>query len=95
MTRLLCLKAANMMDRAGNKAARNEIAMIKVQAPQMALRIIDDAVQAHGGGGVSNDFALAADWAAIRTLRLVDGPDEVHARAIARTEFGRYRGTAP
>jgi acyl-CoA dehydrogenase len=94
MTRLLCLKAANMMDRAGNKAARNEIAMIKVQAPQMALRIIDDAVQAHGGGGVSNDFALAADWAAIRTLRLVDGPDEVHARAIARTEFGRYRDTA-
>jgi acyl-CoA dehydrogenase len=93
MTRLLCLKAANMMDRAGNKAARNEIAMIKVQAPQMALRIIDDAVQAHGGGGVSNDFALAADWAAIRTLRLADGPDEVHARAIARTEFGRYRDT--
>ena len=94
MTRLLCLKAANMMDRAGNKAARNEIAMIKVQAPQMALRIIDDAVQAHGGGGVSNDFALAADWAAIRTLRLADGPDEVHARAIARTEFGRHRDTA-
>jgi acyl-CoA dehydrogenase len=93
MTRLLCLKAANMMDRAGNKAARNEIAMIKFQAPQMALRIIDDAVQAHGGGGVSNDFALAADWAAIRTLRLADGPDEVHARAIARTEFGRYRDT--
>jgi acyl-CoA dehydrogenase len=95
MTRLLCLKAANMMDRTGNKAARNEIAMIKVQAPQMALRIIDDAVQAHGGGGVSADFALAADWAAIRTLRLVDGPDEVHARAIARAEFGRYRDTAP
>jgi acyl-CoA dehydrogenase len=90
MTRLLCLKAANMMDRAGNKAARNEIAMIKVQAPQMALRIIDDAVQAHGGGGVSSDFALAADWAAIRTLRLADGPDEVHARAIARAEFRRY-----
>jgi acyl-CoA dehydrogenase len=93
MTRLLCLKAANMMDRAGNKAARNEIAMIKVQAPGMALRIIDDAVQAHGGGGVSNDFALAADWAAIRTLRILDGPDEVHSRAIARTEFGRYRNT--
>ncbi len=95
MTRLLCLKAANMMDRAGNKAARNEIAMIKVQAPQMALRIIDDAVQAHGGGGVSSDFALAADWAAIRTLRIVDGPDEVHAHAIARTEFGRYRDAGP
>ncbi|OTP79027.1 acyl-CoA dehydrogenase family protein [Caballeronia sordidicola] len=91
MTRLLCLKAADMMDRAGNKAARNEIAMIKVQAPQMALRVLDDAVQAHGGGGVSDDFALAADWATIRTLRLADGPDEVHARAIARAEFGRYR----
>ena len=94
MTRLLCLKAADMMDRAGNKAARNEIAMIKVQAPQMALRIIDDAVQAHGGGGVSGDFQLAADWANIRTLRLADGPDEVHARAIARAEFGKYRDGA-
>jgi acyl-CoA dehydrogenase len=91
MTRLLCLKAADMMDRAGNKAARNEIAMIKVQAPRMALRIIDDAVQAHGGAGVSSDFALAADWAGIRTLRLADGPDEVHARAIARAEFGRHK----
>jgi acyl-CoA dehydrogenase len=94
MTRLLCLKAADMMDRAGNKAARNEIAMIKVQAPQMALKIIDDAVQAHGGGGVSGDFILAADWANIRTLRLADGPDEVHARAIARAEFGKYRERA-
>jgi len=91
MTRLLCLKAADMMDRAGNKAARHEIAMIKVQAPQMALKIIDDAVQAHGGGGVSGDFQLAADWAHIRTLRLADGPDEVHARAIARAELGKYR----
>ncbi|AUW56991.1 acyl-CoA dehydrogenase [Sphingobium sp. SCG-1] len=91
MTRLLCLKAADLMDRAGNKAARNEIAMIKVQAPQMALRIIDDAVQAFGGGGVSGDFALAADWAHVRTLRLADGPDEVHERSIARAEFGRYR----
>ena len=90
MTRLLCLKAADIMDKAGNKAARNEIAMIKVQAPAMALRIIDDAVQAHGGGGVSGDFELAASWANIRTLRLADGPDEVHARAIARAEFGRY-----
>ena len=93
MTRLLCLKAADMMDRAGNKAARNEIAMIKVQAPQMALHIIDDAIQAHGGGGVSQDFALAADWSNIRTLRLADGPDEVHARAIARAEFARHRGS--
>ena len=91
MTRLLCLKAADMMDRAGNKAAQNEIAMIKVQAPQMALKIIDDAVQAHGGGGVSEDFTLAADWASIRALRLADGPDEVHARAIARAEYRRYR----
>ncbi|KAK0341182.1 hypothetical protein LTR94_027474, partial [Friedmanniomyces endolithicus] len=94
MTRLLCLKAADMMDRAGNKAARNEIAMIKVQAPQMALKIIDDAVQAHGGGGVSDDFLLAADWASIRTLRLADGPDEVHARAIARAEFRKHRDAA-
>ncbi len=90
MSRLLCLKAADMMDRAGNKSARNEIAMIKVQAPTMALKIIDDAVQAHGGGGVSGDFPLAFEWASIRTLRFADGPDEVHARAIARAEFGRY-----
>jgi alkylation response protein AidB-like acyl-CoA dehydrogenase len=90
MSRLLCLKAADMMDRAGNKSARNEIAMIKVQAPNMALRIIDDAVQAHGGGGVSGDFHLAFDWANIRTLRFADGPDEVHNRAIARWELGKY-----
>ncbi len=91
MTRLLCLKAADLMDRAGNKAARDEIAMVKVQAPRMALRIIDDAVQAHGAAGVSGDFELAAAWANIRTLRLADGPDEVHERAIARSEFGRAR----
>jgi acyl-CoA dehydrogenase len=90
MTRLLCLKAANMMDRAGNKSAQQEIAMIKVQAPNMALKILDDAVQAHGGGGVSGDFHLAHDWAAMRTLRFADGPDEVHNRAIARHEFGKY-----
>ncbi len=94
MTRLLCLKAADMMDRAGNKAAKDEIAMIKVQAPMMALRIIDDAIQAHGGGGVSQDFELAAAWAGIRTLRLADGPDEVHARAIARSEFARHAEAA-
>ena len=87
MTRLLCLKAADMMDHAGNKEARNEIAMIKVQAPSMALQIIDDAVQAHGGAGVSDDFHLASDWANIRTLRFADGPDEVHRRSIARAEF--------
>jgi alkylation response protein AidB-like acyl-CoA dehydrogenase len=90
MTRLLCLKAADMMDKAGNKAAQLEIAMIKVQAPTMALQIIDDAIQAHGGAGVSDDFGLAHDWAGIRTLRLADGPDEVHNRAIARAEFGKY-----
>ena len=90
MTRLLCLKAADMMDKAGNKAAQLEIAMIKVQAPTMALQIIDDAIQAHGGAGVSSDFGLAHDWAGIRTLRLADGPDEVHNRAIARAEFGKW-----
>ena len=95
MTRLLCLKAADMMDRAGNKTAQNEIAMIKVQAPQMAMRIIDDAIQAHGGGGVSGDFELAGDWANARALRLADGPDEVHARAIARAELRRYRDDRP
>jgi acyl-CoA dehydrogenase len=90
MSRLLCLKAADLMDKAGNKAAQAEIAMIKVQAPNMALRIIDDAVQAHGGAGVSQDFHLAASWAGIRTLRLADGPDEVHNRAIARLEFAKH-----
>jgi len=90
MSRLLCLKAADMMDRAGNKSARNEIAMIKVQAPTMALKILDDAIQAHGGGGVSGDFHLAAEWAGVRTLRFADGPDEVHNRAIARAELGKY-----
>ena len=90
MTRLLCLKAADMMDKAGNKSAQQEIAMIKVQAPNMALKILDDAIQAHGGGGVSDDFPLAHQWAAMRTLRFADGPDEVHNRAIARNEFGKY-----
>ncbi len=90
MTRLLCLKAADMMDKAGNKSAQLEIAMIKVAAPNMALQILDDAIQAHGGGGVSDDFHLAHAWAAMRTLRFADGPDEVHNRAIARNEFGKY-----
>ncbi len=90
MTRLLCLKAADMMDKVGNKAAKQEIAMIKVQAPNMALRIIDDAIQAHGGGGVSDDYGLAKSYASMRTLRLADGPDEVHARSIARMEIGRH-----
>jgi acyl-CoA dehydrogenase len=89
-TRLLCLKAADMMDRAGNKAAKAEIAMIKVKAPQMALKVIDDAVQAFGGAGVSQDTPLAMSWAHIRTLRLADGPDEVHNRAIAKIEFEKH-----
>ena len=92
MTRLLCLKAADMMDRAGNKAARDEIAMIKVAAPRMALAILDDAIQAFGGAGMTTDAGLASSYAGIRTLRLADGPDEVHSRAIARTEFGRHGG---
>jgi len=90
MTRLLCLKAADMMDKVGNKVAQLEIAMIKVAAPRMALRIIDDAIQAHGGGGVTTDFGLARQYASMRTMRLADGPDEVHNRAIARMEYGRY-----
>jgi acyl-CoA dehydrogenase len=90
MTRLLCLKAADMMDKAGNKAAKLEIAMIKVAAPRIALRIIDDAIQAHGAAGVTTDFGLAAAYAHIRTLRLADGPDEVHNRSIARMEYSRY-----
>jgi alkylation response protein AidB-like acyl-CoA dehydrogenase len=90
MTRLLCLKAADMMDRVGNKAAQGEIAMIKVAAPRTALKVLDDAIQAHGGGGVSADFPLASAWASVRTLRLADGPDEVHRRAIARIELKKH-----
>lgn len=90
MTRLLCLKAADMMDRAGNKAAQLEIAMIKVAAPRTALKVIDDAMQAHGGGGLSEDFGLARAYAGMRALRIADGPDEVHLRAIAKLEIGRH-----
>ncbi len=85
--RLLTLKAADMMDKVGNKAARAEIAMIKVKAPNTALKVLDDAVQAHGGGGVTTDFGLAMTWAQSRTLRLADGPDEVHRRTVARVEL--------
>ncbi|MCP3029106.1 acyl-CoA dehydrogenase family protein [Halobacillus sp. A5] len=89
--RLLTLKAAYMMDTVGNKAAKTEIAMIKVVAPNMALRVLDRAIQAHGAAGVSNDFTLAAQWANSRTLRLADGPDEVHRRQLARLELSKYK----
>ncbi len=88
--RLLTLKAAWMMDMAGNKAAKAEIAMIKVVAPNMALRVIDWAMQVHGGAGVSDDFPLAYYYAQARTLRFADGPDEVHRNSIAKLELGRY-----
>jgi alkylation response protein AidB-like acyl-CoA dehydrogenase len=85
--RLLTLKAAYLMDTVGNKEARAEIAMIKVVAPNMTLRVLDRAIQAHGGAGVSQDTFLAAAWAGVRTLRMADGPDEVHMEAIAKNEL--------
>ena len=90
--RLLTLMAADRMDKRGNKAARAEISMIKVAAPNMALAVIDRAIQAHGAAGVSPDFGLAAAWANSRTLRLADGPDAVHHRVIARLELAKYQG---
>ncbi len=89
--RLLTLKAAWLMDTVGNKGAAIEISSIKVIAPNVALRVVDRAIQAHGGGGVSDDFPLARMWAGLRTLRFADGPDEVHRRQVARTELARHR----
>jgi acyl-CoA dehydrogenase len=88
--RLLTLKAAWMMDTVGNKVAAAEIAMIKVLAPNVAQQVLDWAIQAHGAGGVSDDFPLASQWAGNRTLRLADGPDEVHRNAIAKVELAKY-----
>jgi len=91
MVRLLTLKTAWLMDTVGNKHARTEIAAIKVAAPNVALTIVDRAIQVHGGGGVSDDFPLAWTYAHLRTLRLADGPDEVHKRTLARLELAPYR----
>jgi acyl-CoA dehydrogenase len=87
--RLLTMKAAYLMDTVGNKAARGDLAMVKVAVPRMALRVLDRAIQAHGAAGVSDDVFLASAWAHARTIRLADGPDEVHREAIARIELKR------
>ncbi|HJV60474.1 MAG TPA: acyl-CoA dehydrogenase family protein, partial [Albitalea sp.] len=89
--RLLVLRAADMMDKVGNKAALKEIGMIKVAAPAMACKVIDWAMQLHGGAGMSQDFPLAYNYAQVRTLRFADGPDEVHRNQIAKLELARYR----
>jgi acyl-CoA dehydrogenase len=94
MARLLVLKTAWLMDTVGNRHARMEIAAIKVAVPEIALKIVDRAIQVHGGGGVSDDFPLAQMWAGLRTLRLADGPDEVHKQSVARHELRRHRQPA-
>jgi acyl-CoA dehydrogenase len=88
--RLLTLNAAWLMDTVGNRAARTEISAIKVAVPNIALKVVDRAIQAHGGGGVSDDFPLASLYAGLRTLRIADGPDEVHKMVIARRELRKY-----
>jgi acyl-CoA dehydrogenase len=90
MVRLLTMRAAYLMDTVGNKAARTEIAQIKVAVPEVVLKVIDRAIQVHGGAGVTDDFPLASMYAHMRTVRIVDGPDEVHKRAIARHELRQY-----
>lgn len=90
--RLLVLKTAWLMDTVGNKGARIEISAIKVAVPNMALRVVDRAIQAHGGAGIGPDFGLSSMWAHLRTLRLADGPDEVHRMQLARRELRQYEG---
>jgi acyl-CoA dehydrogenase len=90
MARLLCLKAAWMMDKGDARAAAPWISQIKVIAPQVALKVIDEAMQMHGGAGISQDFQLARAWTHVRTLRFADGPDAVHRRQVARQELKRY-----
>src|ERR1700726_243508 len=91
--RLLTLNAAYRMDKVGNREARAEIAMIKVVAPNVCLRVLDRAIQSHGGAGVSQDTFLAGSWAMVRTLRLADGPDEVHVESIAKWELAKNKNT--
>jgi alkylation response protein AidB-like acyl-CoA dehydrogenase len=89
--RLLTMKAAHLMDTVGNKVARGELAMVKVVVPRMALRVLDRAIQAHGAAGVSDDVFLANAWAHTRTIRLADGPDEVHREAVAKIELSKVK----